>query len=177
MMLICLTITAYKWPTESVLFLFLTLFGHLYTVYRVPKTTAYKRWNCQVNRPANCCHLIPSNRFLDGVPVPSQFAATKLTHYSTMPQRTADCQDRRETKRKPLEMVRILAPNDTAYKRWSCHSGLKLLCKLYRTSQPPAMGARFTFFFWYVGHADPLDGWRCCSQKRVMSRPIQVRQL
>ena len=22
------------------------------------------------------------------------------------------------------------APNDTAYKRWSCHSGLKLLCKL-----------------------------------------------
>ena len=23
----------------------------------------------------------------------------------------------------------------------------------------------------------PLDGWRCCSQKRVMSRPIQVRQL
>ena len=22
-----------------------------------------------------------------------------------------------------------VAPNDTAYKRWSCHSGLKLLCK------------------------------------------------
>ena len=65
------------------------------------------------------------------------------------------------------------APNDTAYKRWSCHSGFKLLCKLCRTSPPPAMGARFTVF----GHADPLDGWRCCSQKRVMSRPIQVRQL
>ena len=32
-------------------------------------------------------------------------------------------------------------------------------------------------FFGHVGHADPLDGWRCCSQKRVMSRPIQVRQL
>ena len=32
-----------------------------------------------------------------------------------------------------------LAPNDTAYKRWSCHSGLKLLCKLCRTSPPPAM--------------------------------------
>ena len=32
-------------------------------------------------------------------------------------------------------------------------------------------------FFGYAGHADPLDGWRCCSQKRVMSRPIQVRQL
>ena len=29
----------------------------------------------------------------------------------------------------------------------------------------------------FFGHADPLDGWRCCSQKRVMSRPIQVRQL
>ena len=26
----------------------------------VPKTTAYKRWNCQVIRPANCCHLILS---------------------------------------------------------------------------------------------------------------------
>ena len=68
------------------------------------------------------------------------------------------------------------APNDTAYKRWSCHSGLKLLCKLCRTSPPPALGARFTDFG-HAGHADPLDGWRCCSQKQVMSRPIQVRQL
>ena len=33
---------------------------------------------------------------------------------------------------------------DAAYKRWSCHSGLKLLCKLCRTSPPPAMRARFT---------------------------------
>ena len=49
------------------------------------------------------------------------------------------------------------APNDTAYKRWSCHSGLKLLCKLCRTSRPPAMGARFTVFG-HAGHADPLDG-------------------
>ena len=32
-------------------------------------------------------------------------------------------------------------------------------------------------FFGHAGHADPLDGWRCCSQKWVMSRPIQVRQL
>ena len=38
------------------------------------------------------------------------------------------------------------APNDTAYKRWSCHSGLKQLCKLCRTSSPPAMGSRFTVF-------------------------------
>ena len=29
--------------------------------------------------------------------------------------------------------------------------------------------------FWAC-HADPLDGWRYCSQKRAMSRPIQVRQ-
>ena len=56
----------------------------------IPKTTAYKQWNCQVIRPANCCHLIPSNRFLDGFPVPSQFAAAKLTHYSTMPHRPSD---------------------------------------------------------------------------------------
>ena len=41
----------------------------------VPKTTVYKRWNCQVIRPANCCHLILSNRFLGGFPNPSQFAA------------------------------------------------------------------------------------------------------
>ena len=32
-------------------------------------------------------------------------------------------------------------------------------------------------FFGHAGHSDPLNGWRCCSQKRVMSRPIQVRQL
>ena len=62
------------------------------------------------------------------------------------------------------------APNDTAYKRWSCHSELKLLCKLCRISS-------IYRFFGHAGHADPLDGWRCCSQKRVMSRPIQVRQL
>ena len=35
------------------------------------------------------------------------------------------------------------APNDTAYKWWSCHSGLKLLCKLCRT-----FPSRFTVFFW-----------------------------
>ena len=38
---------------------------------------------------------------------------------------------------------------------------------------PQQWGPDLPFF----GHADPLDGWRCCSQKRVMSRPIQVRQL
>ena len=48
----------------------------------------------------------------------------------------------------------LRAPNDTAYKRWSCHSGFKLLCKLCRTSLPPAMGARFTVF-WACGPA----GW------------------
>ena len=44
----------------------------------------------------------------------------------------------------------VMAPNDTAYKRWSCHSGLKLLCKLCQTSPPiycflgmPAMRTRW----------------------------------
>ena len=32
------------------------------------------------------------------------------------------------------------------YKRWSCHSGFKLQCKLCQTFPPPAMGARFTVF-------------------------------
>ena len=56
------------------------------------------------------------------------------------------------------------ARNDTAYKRWRCHSGHKLLCKLCRSLLPPAM-------------AGSLDGWRCSSQKRIMSRLIQVRLL
>ena len=42
--------------------------------------------------------------------------------------------------------------------------------------RPPQWGPNLPFFG-HAGHADPLDGWRCCSQKRVMSRPIQVRQL
>ena len=49
------------------------------------------------------------------------------------------------------------APNDTAYKWWSCHSRLKLLCKLCRTSPPPAMGARFTVF-WACRPCGPA-GW------------------
>ena len=51
----------------------------------------------------------------------------------------------------------LIAPNDTAYKRWSCHSGFKLLCKLCRTSTPPAMGARFTVF-WACRPCGPA-GW------------------
>ena len=41
-------------------------------------------------RPANCCQLIPPKRFFDGFPDPSQFAAAKLTHYSSKPQRPSD---------------------------------------------------------------------------------------
>ena len=61
----------------------------------------------------------------------------------------------------------VLAPNDTAYKWWSGH---KLLCNLCKTFPPdlPICGQ--------ASLAEPLDGWRCFSQKRVMSRLIQVRQ-
>ena len=31
---------------------------------------------------------------------------------------------------------------NTAYMRWSCHSGMAILCKLCQPLQPPAMGAR-----------------------------------
>ena len=48
-------------------------------------------------------------------------------------------------------------PNNTAYKRWSCHSGHKLLYKLCRTFPPPAIGARFTVF-WASRPCGP-DGW------------------
>ena len=51
----------------------------------------------------------------------------------------------------------VRAPNDRAYKRWSCHSKLKLLCKLCRTSPPPAMVARFTVF-WACRPCGPA-GW------------------
>ena len=51
----------------------------------------------------------------------------------------------------------INAPNDTSYKRWSCHSGLKLLCKLCWTSSPPALGARFTVF-WACRPCGPAGG-------------------
>ena len=39
-----------------------------------------------------------------------------------------------------------LAPNDTAYKRWSCHSGLRLLCRLCRTTRHQHWGPYFPFF-------------------------------
>ena len=68
----------------------------------------------------------------------------------------------------------------------SCHSGLKLsqwsqavtvvsscCANCVEPPRPQHWGPDLPFF----GHADTLDGWRCCSQKRVMSRPIQVRQL
>ena len=66
---------------------------------------------------------------------------------------------------KPIEYIKQ-SPNDTAYKRWSCHSGFKLLCKLCRTSPPPAMGARFTVFLgmpamrtrWMAGAAAHKSG-------------------
>ena len=37
-------------------------------------------------------------------------------------------------------------PNDTAYKRLSCHSVHKLLCKLCRNFPPPEMGPDLPFF-------------------------------
>ena len=42
--------------------------------------------------------------------------------------------------------------------------------------RPPQWGPDLPFFG-HAGHADPLDGWCCWPQKRMMSRPIQVRQL
>ena len=48
---------------------------------------------------------------------------------------------------------KCLAPDNTAYKCWSCQSGFgKLMCKLCQNLLLPAMGAQLTFF----GQA---DGW------------------
>ena len=38
----------------------------------------------------------------------------------------------------------ILAPNNAAYKRWSCHNGHKLLCKLCQTLPPQQWGPNLT---------------------------------
>ena len=56
----------------------------------VSTTTAYKWWNCPGLPDANCCQHIPSNRFLDGFPDPSQFAAARLPNYSSEPQQPSD---------------------------------------------------------------------------------------
>ena len=50
-----------------------------------------------------------------------------------------------------------MAPNDTAYTRWSCHSGLRNPVHIVPITTPPAMGARLPFFWasWPGGPA----GW------------------
>ena len=72
------------------------------------------------------------------------------------------------------------APNDTAYKRWSCHNGHKLLCKLCRNQTPPpppAMGARHTVFgkpaMRMVGAAPHKSGW-CRDESRSDNSNKQV---
>ena len=41
----------------------------------------------------------------------------------------------------------------------------------------PSNGVPDLPFFRHAAHADLMDGWRCCSQKQVLSRTIHVRQL
>ena len=53
--------------------------------------------------------------------------------------------------------VCLTASNCPSGHRRSGHSGLKLLCKLCRTSPPPAMGARF-IVFWACRPCGPA-GW------------------
>ena len=48
----------------------------------------------------------------------------------------------------------VLPPNDTAYMRWSCHSGLANPVQIVAT---PAMGARLPFF-WASRPCGPT-GW------------------
>ena len=46
-----------------------------------------------------------------------------------------------------MTLIKLLhAANDTAYKRWSCHSEYKLLCKLCRNLPFTETGAQFTVF-------------------------------
>ena len=47
----------------------------------------------------------------------------------------------------------LMAPNDTAYTRWSCHSGLANLVQIVSTPPAPSNGAPITVFFGQAGHA------------------------
>ena len=74
-------------------------------------------------------------------------------------------------------MLADVAPNDTYYKRFSCNSGFgKLLWILFRHLTPQQWGPIYRFFVMKTSHADPLDGWHYPSQRRALSRQIQVRQ-
>ena len=64
-----------------------------------------------------------------------------------------------------VAMAVTVAQNDTSYKRWSCHSGHKLLYKLCRTFPPPAMGLDLPFLVmpvmwtrWMAGTAAHKSG-------------------
>ena len=52
--------------------------------------SAYKRWNCQVIQTCKLLSTYPSKPFPRRFPDPSQFAAAKLTYYSSKPQRPSD---------------------------------------------------------------------------------------
>ena len=57
---------------------------HAYIHITVPKTKQpTSGGTVRSIRPANCCQHIPPYHFLDGIPDQSQFAAAKLTHYSS----------------------------------------------------------------------------------------------
>ena len=72
--------------------------------------------------------------------------------------------------------VSIEAPYDTAYIRGAVTANSS--CCANCVEPPRTLQWRPDLpFLGHAGHADPLYGWRCCSQKRVMSRPIQLRQL
>ena len=58
----------------------------------------------------------------------------------------------------------MMATNDIDYKRWSCHSGYKLLCNLCRNL--PSFGQ--------TCHADLMGGWRCSSCCGIPSSTILI---
>ena len=72
-------------------------------------------------------------------------------------------QDQEDSKRHSLQAVELSQRTQAAV-------------QIVSNLSPPTMGARFTVFWGHAGRAEPLDGWRCCTQKRVMSTQIKVRQ-
>ena len=89
------------------------------------------------NKTERCSILLDKFNSLFSTPKPSMTISDPVSFFSCQLIPIGD----------EINYLSDMAPNDTTYKRWSCHSGLKLLCKLCRTSPPQAMGARFTVFW------------------------------
>ena len=72
--------------------LFIDYSGSL-SLYTFQRQQSPSGGTIRLTRPANCGQPIPPCSFLNGFPDPSQFAAARLTHYSSKPRLPSDSSD------------------------------------------------------------------------------------